>query len=384
MIPSSVQILCGDALTHLSLRPDESIQCCVTSPPYFGLRDYGVEGQIGLEETPQEYIANLVGIFQEVRRMLKPDGTLWLNLGDSYAGSGKGGNPGHSDHIKQKTNAGSLGVRGRIQDCGSLSAKQLMMLPQRVAMALQADGWYLRSQIPWVKRNTMPESVTDRPTSAIEYIFLLTKSEKYYYDHQAVMMPVAHSSEGRLAQGIESQVGTERANGGAKTNGNFKAVCSKLPHDSIEARKLRANPETKSYPDSHVNGIRKNETSGDRRKVGFNDRWDASEKVALVRNRRNSDWFWQTWQGLMTDETGDPLALVVNPKPYRGAHFATFPPKLVEPCISAGSRSGDVVLDPFGGSGTVAQVASEHGRKSLLIELNPKYVELIHERLDPI
>lgn len=378
MIPSSVQILCGDALTYLSLRPDESIQCCVTSPPYFGLRDYGVEGQIGLEETPQEYIANLVGIFQEVRRMLKSDGTLWLNLGDSYAGSwgaqsrpngGVGNLQGASmlsarqikAHPKGQTNTGSL------KNTPGMKSKDLMMLPQRVAMALQVDGWYLRSQIPWVKRNTMPESVTDRPTSAIEYIFLLTKSEKYYYDHQAVMMPVAHSSEGRLAQNIEGQVGTERANGGAKTNGNFKAVCSVKGRGGKNAFRGQGHfREGETGP--------ANRDGRDMRDVG----------ASLARNRRNSDWFWQTWQGMMTDETGDPLALVVNPKPYRGAHFATFPPKLVEPCVLAGSRPDDIVLDPFGGSGTVAQVASEHGRKSLLIELNPKYVELIHERLDPI
>lgn len=340
----------SDCLAALRAMPAESVQCCVTSPPYFGLRDYGHEGQIGLEETPADYIAKMVEVFAEVRRVLKPDGTLWLNLGDSYANDSKWGGSTGGKHAAGLH--GESGV-GRGKKNTGLKAKNLMMIPERTALALQADGWYLRSKIPWIKRNCMPESMKDRPTSAIEYVFLFSKSESCYYDHEAVKMPVAESSVARLSQDIDGQTGTTRANGGAKTNGNLKAVCST-----------------------------KNEASGLRRYEGFNARWDAKEAASpvLARARRNSDWFFESWQGLMHDEDGEPLALVVNPQPFRDAHFAVWPPRLVYPMVLASTRNGDVVLEPFGGSGTTGMVALELGHRALLIELNPDYCDLIRQR----
>ena len=210
MVEFAVQV--GDCRTILKRYPEKSVQCCVTSPPYFGLRDYGVDGQIGLEKTPDEYVAELVAVFREVHRVLRDDGTLWLNLGDSYAGSGKGGNPIDSPHQKQRTNAGSITVIGntareaaKTKFAGEdrnfgLKQKDLMGIPWRVAFALQADGWYLRQDIIWHKPNPMPESVTDRCTKAHEYIFMLSKSERYYYDADAVAEPLAASSVARLAQ----------------------------------------------------------------------------------------------------------------------------------------------------------------------------------------
>lgn len=385
----ALQILEGDCLTTLPSIPDASVQMGATSPPYYGLRDYGHAGQIGLEETPQSYIDKLVRVFREVRRVLKEDGTLWLNLGDSYTSGGR-----KTRAPDAKDSKGGRENDSRPAQPAGLKPKDLIGIPWRVAFALQADGWYLRSAIPWLKRNCMPESVTDRPTTAVEYVFLLAKNADYYYDHDAVKMPVAPTSVAptsvaRLSQDIEGQMGTERANGGAKTNGNFKAVCST-----------------------------KNEASGLRRYEGFNARWDAKEKTSgrggknsfrgqghfrdgpagpanrdgrdgrdmkdvgasMARNRRNSDWFWESWQGLMHDEDGDPLAFVVNPQPYRDAHFATWPPKLVLPMILAGSRAGDVVLDPFFGSGTTGEVALANGRHAIGCELNPDYIALARQR----
>lgn len=235
--------------------------------------------------------------------------------------------------------------------------KNLMMMPSRVAIALQSDGWYLRSMIPWLKRNVMPESVNDRPTTATEYVFMLSKSDAYYYDKSAVMIAASKNTHARLSQDVENQVGTERANGGAKTNGNFKAVCSSLPRDG--------------KPVAPGQGI-KNNTSMD----------DALAVRVLARNRRNSDWFVDSWQGLMADDDGDPLAFIVNPQPYREAHFATWPPRLVLPMVLAGSRPGDVVGDCFFGSGTTGMVAIQNGRRALGIELNPDYCELARQRCE--
>lgn len=253
-------------------------QVCVTSPPYFGLRDYGVGGQLGLEQTPDEYVQNMVEVFRCVKDVLADDGTLWLNIGDSYAGSGKGRNADgtHQEGGKQGTSRGT--VEGRLikthaPDC---KPKDLIGIPWRVALALQADGWYLRQDIIWSKPNPMPESVRDRCTKAHEYIFLMSKSPRYYYDHEA-------SKE------------------------------------------------------------------------------DAVTGGGLKRNRRS------VW--------------TVATKPYKGAHFAVFPPALIEPCILAGSRTGDIVLDPFMGSGTTAAVAVQHGRQYIGCELNPDYAPLIEARV---
>jgi len=313
----------GDCLTSLRAMPDQSMQTCVTSPPYFGLRDYGMDGQIGLEATPDAFVARLVEVFREVRRVLRDDGTLWLNLGDSYSrspkkgGSGPGGKNEHRWGYGEANSArvgSSDGLTGRGDRPGSrsggLGEKQLLGIPWRVAFALQADGWYLRQDIIWHKPNPMPESVTDRCTKAHEYVFLLSKSPRYYFDADAIKEPVADASAARLAQpNLKSQAGSTRVPG--KTNGTMKAV---------------GNSET--------------------------------------RNRRS------VW--------------TVTTKPFVGAHFATFPPDLIEPCILAGSPRGGVVLDPFGGSGTTAGVAIKHGRRAVLCELNPEYAAMMPARIAAI
>ncbi len=355
----SITIIQGDCRQVLAGLPAGRFQTCVTSPPYFGLRDYGVSGQIGLEPTPDAFIAEMVAVFREVRRVLRDDGTLWLNLGDSYAGSwgaqSRGGAPSEKSTLKGN---GHLGGGPKIKalsavqiaaspqletGTGSLKrtpgykAKDLMMIPARVALALQADGWWLRSEIIWAKPNPMPESVTDRPTSAHEKVFLFAKSERYFYDADAIREGMAESSIARLAQpNLENQAGSMRANGGAKTNGPMKAVAPK-------ADKQRGHS---------------------RRHAGFNDRWDAMEKAEQTANGRNARNVWN-----------------IATRPFKEAHFATFPPELPERCIKAGSRPGDHVLDPFGGAGTTGLVADRLQRHATLIELNPEYAGIAERRI---
>jgi DNA modification methylase len=409
---SDWRILTGDVLDILRTLPDESVHCCVTSPPYWGLRDYGVAGQIGLEATPEAYVERMVEVFREVRRALRQDGTLWLNLGDSYAGSGRGmngdGSPGRVGE-KQASNAGSRLdlsgdiVRGKRISRGEGSGrwgggdvnpgpgykpKDLVGIPWQVAFALRADGWWLRSDIVWAKPNPMPESVTDRPTKAHEYIFLLAKSERYYYDAAAIQ--------------------EECVNGDPNPPRGSKGVGE------------RVNA-----------GLRKQDMLGKQTYTGFNDHYEPR----VSRNRRS------VW--------------TIATQPYSEAHFATFPPKLIEPCILAGApekccpkcgapwervtEKGDliptghggskkwtevvkqyrgekstetstfatgavrekvtvgwqptcscpdnngsgkgVVLDPFCGSGTTGVVALRHGRKFIGVELNPTYVEMAERRI---
>lgn len=316
----------------LSQLEPESVHCCVTSPPYFGLRDYGVAGQIGLEQTPDAYVEKLVDIFSEVRRVLKDDGTLWLNLGDTYASA-------WPCNRRNQIGSGSLpnGKReARPPRMGEgLKEKDLIGIPWMVAFALRADGWYLRSDIIWHKPNPMPESVTDRPTSAHEHIFLLAKSERYYFDSDAVRVPFAAASVARLAQDIENQTGSDRAHAGGKTNGNMKAV--------KKTDKQRGHS---------------------RRHAGFNDRWDAMERGEQLSGGANIRNVW-----------------TIATQPYSGAHFATFPPALIEPCIKAGCPMGGTVMDPFFGAGTTGLVADRLGRNCVGIELSPAYVDIAKERL---
>ncbi len=275
-------ILHGDCLEKLKTLADSSVDCVVTSPPYWGLRDYGVPGQLGLEATPEEYVARMVEVFREVRRVLKPEGTLWLNLGDSY---------------------------GKV--------KQLVGIPWRVAFALQADGWYLRQDIIWHKPNPMPESVRDRCTKAHEYIFLLSKSEKYFYDAAAVKEPQSaltlktHGARG----GTQTRSSGKYSDGSGREDGGYKGVSRNINADGL-------------------------------------------------RNRRS------VW--------------TVTPKPFKGAHFATFPPDLIEPCILAGCPKDGVVLDPFFGAGTTGIVAQRHERKWIGIELNAEYVAIAQARIKAV
>ena len=286
-------------------------QTCVTSPPYFGLRDYGHPGQLGLEQTPEEYIAAMVEVFRCVRDVLADDGTLWLNIGDSYAGGG-GGN--YSAGTLNNSGQNITNVRNRpawLSQAG-LKPKDLIGIPWMLAFALRADGWYLRQDIIWSKPNPMPESVRDRCTKAHEYVFLLAKSERYFYDHVAAMEDAVGGQTGKAA--------------------SFKRDGSK---------------REQTIPGQGYGTHRP-----DREDVAYN-----GEK----RNRRS------VW--------------TVATRPDKGAHFATFPPALIEPCILAGSRPGDIVLDPFMGSGTTASVALQHGRQYLGCELNPAYQPLQDARI---
>jgi len=295
--------------------PDESVACCVTSPPYFGLRNYGAEGQIGQEPTVAEYVERLVGMFREVRRVLRKDGTAWLNLGDSYA-------------------AGSMSGKRTRRPGKGLKPKDLIGVPWRVAFALQADGWYLRDAIIWAKPNPMPSSVSDRCTPSYEFIFMLAKSRKYYADMDTVREPLAESSVARFAQNIEAQNGSTRANGGGKTNGTMKAV-----YKHNEARVTSQESPNRVWDDPEA-------------------------KARILANGANLRNVW-----------------IIATAAYSAAHFAVFPRELARRCILIGTPPGGIVLDPFMGSGTVAEVATGTGRRYVGYELNPEYHRLIEDRL---
>ena len=372
---SGVRILVGDVFERLAEIPDESAHCVVTSPPYWGLRDYGVAGAIGLEPTLEEHIDMLVRVFREVRRVLRADGTCWLNYGDRYCGSGRGSSRAGS---KQRTNKGSLTSK-RVDITTGFKLKNLMMMPARLALALQADGWWVRSEIVWSKPSPMPESVTDRPTSAHEKIWLLSKRAHYFYDAEAVRLP-------RAASSINSHLPS--------------SWCASPNYEN-------QNPRSKK---------RDKQRGHSRRHAGFNDRWDAmskAEQQAMGANLRN------VWEF--------PAAH------FNDSHFATFPPELPKRCIVAGTSEHGCcaacgapwrrvarslarrhetdgfgqrleanhrtkgwepgcdceagvspcrVLDPFGGAGTTGLVADRLGRHAILIELNPEYAEMARRRID--
>ena len=302
------RVIIGDCIEGIRTLPDQSVHTCVTSPPYFGLRDYGMAGQIGLEDTPDAFVARLVDVFREVKRVLRDDGTLWLNLGDSYAGYHGNKNAAvPTSAVNGWTNGTNENKRGdkRPQDIG-LKHKDLIGIPWRVAFALQADGWYLRQDIIWHKPNPMPESVTDRCTKAHEYLFLLSKSARYYFDAEAIKEPATFGG------------------GRGQSSGDYSLGTG-----------------TRNDQGRHLSGGFANDTG--------------------TRNRRS------VW--------------TVATKPFAGAHFATFPPDLIEPCILAGSPIGGTVLDPFGGSGTTAGVSMRNGRNAILCELNPEYAALMPERI---
>jgi DNA modification methylase len=316
----AVTLHIGDALTVLRTLPAESVQTCVTSPPYWGLRDYGVAGQLGLEATPEAYVTALVGVFAEVRRVLRDDGTLWLNLGDSYASDVKGsGGTGKStlcmDGRPEEGRQRTVLVAQLTQQMSprrfshGLKPKDLVGIPWRVAFALQADGWYLRSDIIWAKPNPMPESVTDRPTKAHEYLFLLAKSERYYYDAEAIKEAQAEDTADRYRYEFKDRYA-----------------------DVADAK-------------------------------GWRGKFGGANGVAL-RSGRNKRSVW-----------------TVTTQPFAEAHFATFPPDLIKPCILAGAPARGVVLDPFAGAGTTLYVAKELNRKAIGIELNQAYAAMTTERL---
>lgn len=307
-----MQIITGDALEELRRLPACCCSTCVTSPPYFGLRNYDAPGQIGLEGTPDEYAEKIVEVFREVRRVLRDDGTLWLNIGDSYA-----------------TRSGSQPPTNTRNQCGHTAKqvptgykyKDLIGIPWLLAFALRADGWHLRADIIWHKPNAMPESCKDRPTRAHEYVFLLSKSERYYYDAEAVKEP---------AVGFP---GSQNPN--ARRRGNTKTFRGGNAYTHDQAKENGAGIKRQSH------GLVPNESG--------------------KRNRRS------VW--------------TIATRPYKGAHFATFPEELARPCILAGSRPGDTVLDPFMGSGTTGAVAVQEGRDFIGIDINPEYTKMSKQRI---
>lgn len=335
------KIFTGDCLHNLKKMEDNSVDCVVTSPPYFGLRDYGVDGQIGLEQTPADYVRAMVRVFRQVRRVLRDDGTLWLNLGDSYCGY-KGPN---YERLHKKTHVPGSHNIGSPKTIGSkLKNKDLIGIPWRVAFALQADGWYLRQDIIWHKPNPMPESVTDRCTKAHEYIFLMSKSPRYYFDQKAISLPLASSTINRIKQDIDNQTGSARIPG--KTNGTMKAVVNKsLIFGGQKWSDFKPEKGEPNYRSGSEQRGRQYAPSSD-----------------LTRNKRS------VW--------------TVSTKPFKDAHFATYPPDLIAPCILAGCRPGGVVLDPFMGSGTTGIVALRLDREFVGIELNPDYVKIAAKRFD--
>lgn len=386
-----IQIFYGHVLDVLRQMPDQSVNCVVTSPPYWGLRDYGIPpsvwggdsscrhewvtedieremrrglglkdsvantrggaikcaevgvqrfqrgdclicgawlGCFGLEPTPEMYADHAVEIFGEVRRVLREDGTLWLNIGDSYHAAGGAGTQGESGQRADRRHT-QANLRASIQPVG-LKPKDLCGIPWMLAFALRVDGWYLRQDLIWHKPNPMPESVTDRCTKAHEYIFLMSKSQRYHYDQEATLEPTSPNTNARLSQKVEAQIGSERANGGQKTNGNMKAVGRKLTEEG--------------------SGVKSNESF--------------SNAVCCLVEKRNKRSVW-----------------TVATESFSEAHFATFPTELIKPCILAGCPQGGIVLDPFAGSGTTMQVARSLNCKSIGIELNPEYIEIAKRRL---
>ena len=304
------RVMVGDAIEQLRRLPDGCVHTCVTSPPYYGLRCYGHDGQIGLEDTPEAYVARLVEVFREVRRVLRDDATLWLNIGDSYAANRPYQVPSTKGGAKHGPAQGAGGKASVVPD--GLKLKDLIGIPWMVAFALRADGWWLRQDIIWHKPNPMPESVRDRCTKAHEYVFLLSKGPRYYFDSEAIKEPATGPVGGAKGRGKQQSAASYAVNG--------------------------RHPQRDS-----CGGV-----GGD----------------GVTRNRRS------VW--------------TVTTKPYAGAHFATFPPDLIEPCILAGCPRGGTVLDPFGGSGTTAGVAVKHGRNAILCELNPDYAALVPDRVRSI
>lgn len=330
----------GDALSVLKTLESESVQMCVTSPPYYGLRDYGVDGQIGLEDTPEQFIQSLVDVFREVRRVLKDDGTLWVNIGDSYAGSGKGpaGNLGKA-HDERNMTQSSVKQANVPAEC---KPKDLIGIPWMLAFALRADGWYLRQDIIWHKPNPMPESVKDRCTKSHEYIFLLSKSPKYYFDHEAIQ-EIATRYDGRkdtLLKGSHKYENETYLPSGVNTQS-----MAKRGHERWKFKNLAEKGQTPNT--MHL-----------RRAVG------EADFVYPMRNKRD------VWS--------------VCTKPYSGAHFATYPEDLILPCILAGSKHGDTVLDPFNGAATTGVVCYKNGREYIGIELNPEYIKISEDRISAV
>jgi DNA modification methylase len=347
----SFNILNGDAREMLSTLPSDSVDCIVTSPPYWGLRDYGVEGQIGLEPTLNEFLDRLAQVFEECWRVLKPTGTLWINMGDCYfTGAGSARLPGGGTQGKEFQ--GPKIQPNRVPGSADVRKKSLVGQPWRLAFRLIDQGWILRSEIIWHKPNPMPESVQDRPTRSHEQLFLFTKEEKYFYNGDAIRTPCPSSTLTRIGQGVDDQIGSNRVQG--KTNGNMIAV-SKSPagcdrsngsHGTIHKEGRTRKRDDPSIVAGSAKGI-------DERKGGY--------------PTANSRTVW-----------------TIPTEGFKGSHFATFPREIPRRCILAGCPERGVVLDPFAGSGTTSEVALSLGRKAIAIELNPEYMDLIKDRVSKV
>ncbi|XID91053.1 DNA-methyltransferase [Paenibacillaceae bacterium WGS1546] len=378
-------ILQGDNLNILPTLPEQNFHACVTSPPYWGLRDYGIPpsewpeitytpmpglpsvtvpawtGCLGLEPTPEMFVAHSVHVFRLVRRVLRDDGTLWLNYGDSYAGGGPRRDEGfnarwHGKHYMTDKQGDIDRVRAGRETPRGLKSKDLIGIPWRVAFALQADGWYLRSDIIWAKPNPMPESVTDRPTKAHEYLFLFSKSERYYYNHEAIKEPGVQNewANGFRGGSYTNDESFDNQTGKRKQRGNFKVPTGwdtePGSHGTIHRNgRSRSNSFARSVKESPPPG-QQNQHRPDREDIEYSG----------MRNKRD------VW--------------TVATQAFPEAHFATFPEKLVEPPILAGAPVDGNVLDPFGGSGTVYKVALENQRKPTIIEIGPQYVAIAEHR----
>ena len=361
-------LYCGDAVAVLRTLPSASVHCVTTSPPYYGLRDYGVAGQIGLEATVADYVDRLVGVFREVRRVLRPDGVCWLNLGDSYAGGGNGGGgsfakdgiraPAAGSDKRVAARTGSRGVGGQIK------RKDLLGVPWAVAFALRDDGWWLRSDAIWAKANGMPESVADRPLSKHEYVFLLSKSERYWFDAEAVRLPATFESVARLRRAMRARL--DQA-GGLVLSGGGYAPPGQPPHASARpAVRGRDTYGRHTLGDAVPPAERREKQRGhSRRHAGFNERWDALTVAEQMRAGAQIGSVW--WL---------PVAN------YSGPHYAVMPDEMAAICILAGCPAGGgTVLDPFAGTGTTCLVANRLGRRSIGIELNPDTLAQAEELL---
>lgn len=326
------QVLTGDCLELMKSLPDGSVNCCVTSPPYFGLRKYGDDGQeIGQEQSPSEFVAALVAVFEEVRRLLADDGTLWVNIGDSYSSQGGSRIGDYTSGLQGGLATQAISASVDKRPSGA-APKNLLMIPSRLALALQEADWYLRSEIIWHKVAPMPESVKDRPTRAHEFIYLLTKSERYFYNWQEAREPLKASSVARLGQDVATQAGSNRGNGGAKTNGAMKAACFG------GASKAEINDQTR---------------------LASGRAWEQDPA-------KGANWR-DVWS--------------LSHEGFDGAHFAVMPSEIARRAIVAGSPAGGLILDPFTGAGTTGIVAAREGMRFIGTELYEKNAEISRQRI---
>jgi DNA modification methylase len=375
---SGVRIYCVDVMEGLRALPDESVQCCVTSPPYWGLRDYGVEGQVGLEKTPEEYVERMVGIFRELRRVLRRDGTFWLNVGDSYAASGVSG---LADGLGTGTH-----WRGKKTIPQGLKPKDLVGVPWRLAFALQADGWYLRSDIIWAKANPMPESVTDRPTKAHEYVFLLTKDKRYFFDQEAVREPAKPWNAGKMAA---PKCGDARKTEGARDQ-------NKKTYDEIKGANIRTvwTIPTQPFPEAHFATFPE-ALPARCIKAGTSERGCCPEcgapwerVVELERSGKQLSYKGQTKNAQFyidsTNQLGPDVTRTIHTVGWQPTCSCAGSPEQTAWDVQMGLLDADpvpcTVLDPFCGSGTTLFVAKILGRKAIGFDLSEEYCRIADAR----